>query len=106
MGAEPDREGAWVWHVRGLVIAVTWTPGDEPQPKRLLARVDGKTTPGVDRDLATWSRKGVRCAKNDLVLRGVGDAVIVFSQGVGPTLHDCDGVPVPTAYRVVPYVRQ
>lgn len=101
--ARPDDQG--VWHVRALSIGVSWTAEDEPQPRRLVVTDERTRATLVERDLAGWSRKGVRCAKNDLVLRGVSETSIVFSQHVGPTLHDCDGVVVPTAYRVVSFAR-
>lgn len=105
-GAEAPPDEAGVWHVRGLSIAVTWTKDDVPQPKRLVIADERTKAKLGEHDLGAWSRKGVRCAMNDLVLRGVSDALLVFSQGVGPTLHDCDGVIVPTAYRVVSFERQ
>jgi len=106
VGTDAAPDASDVWHVRPLAIAVTWTTDELPQPKRLVVRDEGTTALVADRDLATWSRKGIKCARNDLQLVGASERLLVFKQGVGPTLHDCDGVAVPTAYRVVPLARQ
>ena len=61
----------------------------------------------VVQNTSTWRRDRVRCATPDLTLVGASRAkkVVVFSQHLGSTLHDCDcdcdGVAVPWEYRVV-----
>lgn len=100
--AEPSDGPPSAWTVDGLTIAVTWGDPDR-QPKTLVIRDAASGDTLVSRELRAWSRAGVRCASEDLRLRGASRArkLVVFSQQLGPTLHDCDSVPVPVAYRVV-----
>jgi hypothetical protein len=102
--AEPadDDYATAEWTVDGLKItnerddATGW-----PKKLTLLDAASSKVL--VTKDVTGWTRSRIRCATPSLRLVGVSRArgVVVFSQQLGGTLHDCDSVVVPTDYRVV-----
>jgi hypothetical protein len=101
--AEPAGDGSW--KLEGLHIVLGRSDAQEPKTLRITDTANGDLL--TDQDITGWTRKGVRCAGTDIALRGISRArrVVVFSQGVGPTGHDCDGVAVATAYRAVRLAR-
>lgn len=94
-----DRDG---WKVDGLAIAVEWATSEPGDLKKVAIRDAASNQILVERDATPW-RRTMACATPDLRLIGSNRAkkLVAFSQHLGSTLHNCDGIAIPKEYRIV-----